>query len=167
MAPTIDILQSNIEQLLGNKVFNFQTPYQMLTFHTAAADLVEVVGKLKGMEGTPFHFLTDVTAVHFPDRVGAEFESVAHLHCLTSNVRIRIKVAVPTEAPNVPTLSGLFESANWMERETYDFFGINYTGHPRLERILNLDDMDYFPLRKEYPLEDPARRDKVDSMFGR
>ena len=57
--------------------------------------------------------------------------------------------------------------ANWMERETYDFFGVNFVGHPNLKRILNVDEMDYFPMRKEFPLEDQTRIDKDDEMFGR
>ena len=65
------------------------------------------------------------------------------------------------------TATKLFESANWMERETYDFYGINFVGHPNLIRILNVDDMDYHPMRKEYPLEDATRHDKIDEMFGR
>ena len=59
------------------------------------------------------------------------------------------------------------EAANWMERETYDFYGVNFVGHPNLKRILNVDEMDYFPMRKEYPLEDQTRSDKDDEMFGR
>ncbi len=54
-----------------------------------------------------------------------------------------------------------------MERETYDFFGMNFVGHPNLKRILNVDEMDYFPMRKEFPLEDQTRIDKDDAMFGR
>ena len=54
-----------------------------------------------------------------------------------------------------------------MERETYDFYGINFLGHPNLTRILNADEMDYHPMRKEYPMEDPTRMDKDDEMFGR
>ena len=54
-----------------------------------------------------------------------------------------------------------------MERETYDFFGVNFVGHPNLKRILNVDEMDYFPMRKEFPLEDQTRIDKDDEMFGR
>jgi NADH-quinone oxidoreductase subunit C len=54
-----------------------------------------------------------------------------------------------------------------MERETYDFYGVNFIGHPNLKRILNVDEMDYFPLRKEFPLEDQTRADKDDEMFGR
>jgi NADH-quinone oxidoreductase subunit C len=78
-----------------------------------------------------------------------------------------IKVFVPTENPSVPTLTPLFACANWMERETFDFYGILYTGHPNLQRILNIDEMDYFPMRKEYPLEDATREDKIDALFGR
>jgi NADH-quinone oxidoreductase subunit C len=74
---------------------------------------------------------------------------------------------VPVEKPDVFTASKLFESANWMERETYDFFGVNFIGHANLKRILNVDEMDYFPLRKEFPLEDQTRIDKDDEMFGR
>ena len=80
---------------------------------------------------------------------------------------MRLKVYVPIERPDVFTASKLFSAANWMERETYDFFGVNFIGHPNLTRILNVDEMDYFPMRKEYPMEDPTRRDKDDEMFGR
>lgn len=89
------------------------------------------------------------------------------LHSWTNNVRVRIKVYVPIAEPNVPTLTNLFASANWMERESFDFFGINYVGHPNLKRILNIEDMDYHPMRKEYPLEDATREDKIDALFGR
>jgi NADH-quinone oxidoreductase subunit C len=67
----------------------------------------------------------------------------------------------------VPTLTTLFPAANWMERETYDFYGIIFQGHPNLTRILNVDEMIIFPLRKEYPLEDQVREDKNDQLFGR
>jgi NADH-quinone oxidoreductase subunit C len=68
---------------------------------------------------------------------------------------------------HIPTATGLFACANWMERETYDFFGILFDGHPNLTRILNIEEMDYFPMRKEYPLEDATREDKIDALFGR
>jgi NADH-quinone oxidoreductase subunit C len=65
------------------------------------------------------------------------------------------------------SITALFEAANWMERETYDFYGIRFEGHPNLKRILNMDEMDYFPLQKQYPLEDGKREDKEDLYFGR
>ena len=64
-------------------------------------------------------------------------------------------------------MTSLFPSANWMERQEYDFFGIEFEGHPDLRRILNVDEMDYFPMRKEFRLEDATRDDKEDKYFGR
>jgi NADH-quinone oxidoreductase subunit C len=82
-------------------------------------------------------------------------------------VRIRIRVFLSVANPSIPTATTLWEGANWMERETYDFFGVQFEGHPNLCRILNVDDMTVFPMRKEYPLEDPNRVDKKDLFFGR
>jgi NADH-quinone oxidoreductase subunit C len=68
---------------------------------------------------------------------------------------------------HIPTATVHWDGANWMERETYDFFGVIFDGHPDLRRILNVDDMTAFPMRKEFPLEDPNRVDKKDFYFGR
>jgi NADH-quinone oxidoreductase subunit C len=105
--------------------------------------------------------------VNYPDQKGSELVVVYHLHNLKENIRLRYSVSTSLENTDVYTATKLFESANWMERETYDFFGINFVGHPNLKRILNVDEMDYFPLRKEFPLEDQTRIDKDDEMFGR
>ena len=86
---------------------------------------------------------------------------------MLDNVRVRFKVFTDINKPDVYTATELFSAANWMERETYDFFGVNFIGHPNLKRILNVEEMDYFPMRKEYPLEDQTRIDKDDEMFGR
>ena len=67
----------------------------------------------------------------------------------------------------VPTLTEVYPAANWMEREAYDFYGFHFAGHPNLKRILNMDEMNYHPMRKEYPLEDGTRHDKEDKYFGR
>jgi NADH-quinone oxidoreductase subunit C len=106
-------------------------------------------------------------AVNYPESANRELAVVYHLHNLVENTRLRFKVFTPVATPDVFTATQLFSSANWMERETYDFFGVNFVGHPNLKRILNVDEMDYFPLRKEYPLEDQTRIDKDDEMFGR
>jgi NADH-quinone oxidoreductase subunit C len=82
-------------------------------------------------------------------------------------MRIRVKTFTSKEYPDVSSVTEIFSAANWMERETYDFYGINFVGHPNLIRILNVEYLDYFPLRKEYPLEDATRTDKDDRFFGR
>ena len=68
---------------------------------------------------------------------------------------------------DVPTLTGMFAGANWMERETFEFYGIHFTGHPDLRVILNMEDIGYHPLRKQYALVDDTRTDKDDKYFGR
>ncbi|MBK9107096.1 MAG: NADH-quinone oxidoreductase subunit C [Saprospiraceae bacterium] len=114
-----------------------------------------------------FNYLTDICGVHFPDQKGKELGVVYHLQSMRKSKRLRIKVFVPLEKPEVPSLTGIYASANWMERETYDFYGIQFVGHPNLRRILNMDEMIDFPMRKEFPLEDPLREDKADYQFGR
>ncbi len=143
----------------------WEEQYGLLTFRAPAARNLDVARFLK--EEMQFGFLTDLTGVHYPDRSGEELCTVTHLHNLVDNVRIRMKAYVPVAQPDTFSLTPLFSGANWMERETYDFFGINFSGHPELTRILNVDEMDYFPMRKEYPMEDPTRIDKDDEMFGR
>jgi len=83
------------------------------------------------------------------------------------NVRMRVKVSLSIEDPAIPSATSLWPTANWMERQEYDFFGIQFQGHPNLVRILNVDDLDVFPMRKEYKLEDGTRTDKDDRFFGR
>lgn len=114
-----------------------------------------------------FSYLTDLTGSHYPENEGSEFQVVYHLHNLYENSRVRVKVNLSKDSISIPTITDLFAGANWMERETFDFFGIEFTGHPNLSRILNVDDMDYHPMRKEYALEDETRADKEDKYFGR
>ena len=159
-----------IKQRLSEKfpeLSEWEEQYGLLTFRAPAEKNLEVLQFLYHDAELQFQFLTDLTGNHFPDRLGEELSAVYHLHNLVDNFRIRMKVYVPVKQPDVFSATPLFSGANWMERETYDFFGINFIGHPDLTRILNVDDMDYFPMRKEYPMEDPTRIDKDDEMFGR
>ncbi|UEG50018.1 NADH-quinone oxidoreductase subunit C [Ferruginibacter lapsinanis] len=167
MGLTNEIIKSKLTEKFGDQLTDWEEPYGMLTF-TAAKDLnLKVLQFLYDDPELRFQFLTDLQAVHYPDRKGEELAVVYHLHNLVDNVRVRLKVFVSIEKPDVFSATALFQSANFMERETYDFFGVNFLGHPNLIRILNVDEMDYFPMRKEFPLEDQTRIDKDDDMFGR
>lgn len=160
-------IKEKLLSVFGDKVFAFAESYGMLEFYIHTEDNIAILKELYDNDEFAFRFLTDVTAVHYPDSKGKEFVVVYHLHNLVKNFRVRIKAELDINNPNIQSATAIFESANWQERETYDFFGINFVNHPNLRRILNADEMDYFPMRKEYPLEDQTRLDKDNAMFGR
>ncbi|TAF45020.1 MAG: NADH-quinone oxidoreductase subunit C [Sphingobacteriales bacterium] len=158
-----------IKQLTSHfegKFFNVTEPYGLLTIETTSDNITQILSYLKNDTTLAFVYLTDITGIHYPDNENA-LGVIYHLHSLVNNVRLRIKVFVPTLNPSLPSATTLWNGANWMERETFDFFGIVFDGHPNLVRILNVDDMEAHPMRKEYPLEDPNRVDKQDLYFGR
>ena len=164
---TNEIIQQKLTDKFGDVLTDWHVPYGMLTF-TAPNELnLKVLQFLYDDADLKFNFLTDLQAVHYPDNKGAELAVVYHLHNWVDNIRIRFKVFTDINQPDVFSATALYQSANFMERETYDFFGVNFVGHPNLIRILNVDEMDYFPMRKEFPLEDQTRIDKDDEMFGR
>lgn len=99
-----------------------------------------------------FRFLVDVTAVDYKDRT-PRFVMVYHLLSQERNWRLRLKVPLEGEIPEIETVTGIWPTANWHERETYDLFGILFLNHPDLRRILLPDSWDSHPLRKDYPLE--------------
>ena len=167
MSLSNEMVQEKLIAKFGDQVSQFATSYGMLSFESPKEINLKVLQFLYDEPSLAFTFLTDICAVNYPNQTGAELVVVYHLHNLKENVRLRYSVSTSLENTDVYTATKLFESANWMERETYDFFGINFVGHPNLKRILNVDEMDYFPLRKEFPLEDQTRIDKDDEMFGR
>jgi NADH-quinone oxidoreductase subunit C len=167
MALTNEHIKQRLKEKFGEQVINFTEPYGMLTFEAPKEINLKVLNFLYDDEELRFRFLTTLGAVHYPDNKGQELAIVYHLHNLTDNVRMRFKIFTDINHPDIYTATGLFSAANWMERETYDFYGVNFIGHPNLKRILNVEEMDYFPMRKEYPLEDQTRVDKDDEMFGR
>ena len=151
----------------GDALTNWEEPYGMLTF-TALAELnLKVMQFLYDDEELRFQFLTDLQAVHYPLQKGEELAVVYHLHNWYENKRIRVKTFLNGTKPEVKSITSLFNCANWMERETFDFYGIIFHGHPNLVRILNMDEMTSFPMRKEFPMEDSGRTDKDDRFFGR
>jgi len=116
------------------------------------ARIVEVARLLRDAPDLEFEMLTDLTAV---DYLGEEprFEVVYHFYSVARNHRVRVKARVSEAAPELASLVDLYASADWMEREVFDMYGIRFTGHPRLERILLYDGFEGYPLRKDYPKE--------------
>ncbi len=147
-------------------VLETSAPYGFLTMEIRKEDIRKVIHHLKD-SSLGFNFLTDICGVHYPDQPERELAVVYHLHNMPANFRLRLKTFLNIENPVVETLTDLFAGANWMERETYDFYGIEFSGHPDLRVILNMEDIGYHPMRKEYRLEDGTRMDKNDAMFGR
>ncbi len=167
MALTNEIIKNKLTGKFGEEITGIEEPYGMLTFTSQKEHNLKVIQFLYDDPELQFRFLTDLCAVHYPERKGEELAVVYHLHNLVDNIRIRFKVYTDVNEPDVFSATALYAAANWMERETFDFYGVNFIGHPNLKRILNVDDMEYFPMRKEFPLEDQTRLDKDDEMFGR
>lgn len=164
---TNEYLLERLQDQFGDKIKTAETPYDLLTLVIDPSAILDILQFLHSDRLLKFHFLTDICGSHYPDLKDQELCAIYHVQSMENNVRLRIKAFVPIAHPELPSVTSLYSSANWMERETYDFYGILFRGHPNLTRILNADEMDYFPLRKEYPLEDARRTDKEDSYFGR
>ena len=157
-----------LHQLFGADSFtDVAEPYGLLTLTTTREKIHGIIAGLQQDEELKFHFLTTLCGIHYPDQLNRELGMVYHLHSLVLNLRLRLKIFFPIADPVVPTLTDLYAAANWLERETYDFYGVIFSGHPNLIRILNVEDMDYHPMRKQYPVEDGTREDKTDLFFGR
>lgn len=157
----IALLQENY----GGEILHVETPYDFLTVTLRKEKIVEIIRFLYDHAALRYQYLTSIGAIHYP-----ELKQIAvayQLHALVPNQRLRLKIYLPEEKPVTETITPIFSGANWMERETFDYYGVIFEGHPNLKRILNVDDMIIFPQRKEYPLEDQTREDKNDSMFGR
>ena len=162
-----DPVIERIQKEFGKDLVNAYESYGMRTIVVSSDRVFEVMKFLKEDNELSFNFLTDECGIHYPDNVGQELGVIYHLHNFMNNTRLRVETFFSIENPVVASMTPLWPAANWMERETFDFYGIIFEGHPDLKRILNMDDMDYFPMRKQYPLEDATREDKNDKMFGR
>jgi NADH-quinone oxidoreductase subunit C len=161
-------IQEKLIENFGSKVLEFNQEKDIFTFEVDSDIITAVILFLKNDSTLRFHFLTDLCAVHYPDNEeNRQFAVVYHLHNWYENKRIRIKAFLNGTNPKIKSLSNIFLCSNWMERETYDFYGIDFIGHPQLKRILNMDEMISFPMRKEFPMEDSGRTDKDDRYFGR
>ncbi|MEI8233676.1 MAG: NADH-quinone oxidoreductase subunit C [Verrucomicrobiota bacterium] len=130
--------------VLGKKEFRGET-----TLTLDAARIAEVCAFAKKQLG--FDTLVNICAV---DNLGStpRFEVIYDLYSMEANHYLRLKALVPEEAPELPTVTGVWAAANWQERETYDLSGIRFTGHPDLRRILMWEGYPFHPLRKDFPL---------------
>ncbi|RTZ00814.1 NADH-quinone oxidoreductase subunit C [Flavobacterium sp. RSP49] len=161
-------IQEKLVETFDSAVFEFNQERDIFSFEVNADKITAVILFLKNDPIFRFHFLTDLCGIHYPENdLEHQFAVVYHLHNWYENKRIKIKVFINGETPEIKSISSIFLSSNWMERETYDFYGINFIGHPQLKRILNMDEMISFPMRKEFPMEDSGRTDKDDRFFGR
>ena len=167
MSLTNEQVLDRIKAQFPDAVLEVSEPHNLLTLEVKKHAVLPILEWLKHDEVTQISFLTDLCGIHFPEHEGKELGVVYHLHSLVHNFRLRLKTFFPVAQPKMPSATKVYASANWMERETYDFYGVQFEGHPDLRRILNVDDMDYHPMRKEYRLEDGTRTDKDDRFFGR
>jgi len=121
-----------------------------LSVNVTGQQIVAVCNYLKSDQEVSFNYLSDLTCVHYPGRREAPFEMVYNLFSIDSNERVRLKVKT---SGNVDSVTGVWPSANWLEREVFDLFGVTFTNHPDLRRLLLPPDWEGYPLRKDYPLE--------------
>ncbi|WP_185296272.1 NADH-quinone oxidoreductase subunit C [Mycolicibacterium litorale] len=123
-----------------------------LTLEITRAQLPFVARTLRDHEALRFELCLGVSGVHYPGDAGRELHAVYPLMSITHNRRIRLEVAAPDDDPHIPSLFAVYPTTDWHERETYDFFGIVFDGHPSLTRIEMPDDWVGHPQRKDYPL---------------
>ena len=123
-----------------------------ITFFVRREQLVAFASTLRDEPGLRFEFCSGVNGVHYPNDIGRELHAVYHLLSITHNRRIRVEVAAPDADPHIPSLVALYPTNDWHERETWDYFGIIFDGHPHLTRIEMPDDWPGHPQRKDYPL---------------
>jgi len=151
MDETLDTLGKTITDALSPAISAYSIAYHELTVHAAAAnDIPAVMRFLRDDPRCLFWVLVDVTAIDWPSRQ-ARFDVVYHLLSPKHNVRIRVKTEV-AEAMPVPSIIDVFAAADWYERETYDLYGIVFTGHPDMRRLLTDYGFEGHPLRKDFPL---------------
>lgn len=142
-----------IEEKFPDAVLDVKTYKDELTLYIEKESICKVAKYLRDNKELAFDFLSDLCGVD-KTRIGNSnsFEVVYHLYSLKRNHRVRLKVEIPASKPTISTVTGVWKTANWHEREAYDMFGIVFEGHPSLERILTPDGFEGHPLRKDYPL---------------
>lgn len=129
------------------------------------ARLLEICEFLRDDDVTSLEMLIDLTGVDYLGVKEPRFEVVYHLYSLSRNHRLRLKVELAEENPTIPSVIGVWKSANWMEREAWDLYGIKFEGHPDLRRVLLYPEFEGHPLRKDYEIE--QRQPRIPPWPGR
>ncbi|HEV8369535.1 MAG TPA: NADH-quinone oxidoreductase subunit C [Pyrinomonadaceae bacterium] len=122
-----------------------------LSVNVAGDQIVAICNFLKNDKKTPFDYLSDLTCVHYPDNKQTPFDVVYNLYSISENERVRLKVKTSEEG--VESVTSVWPAANWLEREVFDLFGVQFKNHPDLRRLLLPPDWEGYPLRKDFPLE--------------
>jgi len=147
-----DDLLSRVRELAGDLVVESNTNLGDPTIVIQRDGALGLFRTLRGEADLDFDMLTDVTAVDYLGR-SPRFEIVYQLNSIGKNHRLRVKIRVPEDDVRVHTLSGIWKSANWLEREAWDMLGVRFDGHPDLRRILLYEEFVGHPLRKDYPVD--------------
>ncbi|HEY6231111.1 MAG TPA: NADH-quinone oxidoreductase subunit C [Pyrinomonadaceae bacterium] len=146
--PTVKKLRAKF----GEAIIEASTFLSQTSINVSRDRIVELCSFLRDSEELRFNYLSDLTCVHYPMRAAAPLEIVYNLYSIARNERLRLKVAL-AEGASIESVTDVWPTANWLEREVYDLFGVTFTNHPDLRRILLPPDWEGHPLRKEYPLE--------------
>ncbi|MHB1432564.1 MAG: NADH-quinone oxidoreductase subunit C [Streptosporangiaceae bacterium] len=136
----------------GEAVERVVVAFGEMTLHVRREYLLEVARKLRDTPALAFELSSGVSGVHYPEETGSELRAVYHLTSITHNRRLRLEVSAPDADPHIPSVVSIYPTCDWHERETWDFFGIIFDGHPALTRIEMPDDWKGHPQRKDYPL---------------
>ena len=162
-SPFLDDLLKGLEAAVPGAVTEARQGLDMPTLLTDVSSVVEVCRWLRDAPGYRYRLISDLTCVDYLDRA-PRFEVVYHLYSFDLHAYIRVKTGVPEEPCECPTMTDVFIGANWLEREVWDMYGIQFIGHPGLDRILTPDGWDYFALRRDFPLQGPGLIKLYDSV---
>ncbi|MFN0088491.1 MAG: NADH-quinone oxidoreductase subunit C [Blastocatellia bacterium] len=144
---------SLVRARFGNVIEEVIEAVSEVTLVVRREGLVELMAWLRDEQSLRFDYLSDIAGLDLGEFASPRFALSYHLYSLTHNHRLRVKVLLEEEDPRVPTMWNLWKSANWLEREVYDMFGVTFDGHPDLRRILMPADYEGHPLRKDFPMK--------------
>ena len=148
----VDVLEELLGDTFGQAIERVVVDRGELTLWVAREHLVTVARALRDDQDLRFELSLGVSGVHYPDDAGRELHAVYHLTSVTHGRQLRLEVVCPDADPHIPSTTSVYPANDWHERETFDFFGIVFDGHPGLARIEMPDDWPGHPQRKDYPL---------------